>query len=433
MFPIKSLSTQADKISAVSERWMMSQPRIYRSFIRVKSLCDELEKNRLTVLTIGTNDCEQDRSFDFKAICDWFPMLLQALETTGNTSVHTVRLKEPFVEEAKTGILLSHLGYMKGLKHLEISWARGRLRRRRIWAKDLARCLRRTSSIETICIEVICAFEHGGEDLVSLNQAMQFHSTLKSLCLTNVDAASGSGKSRLELNSLLDSLATVPHLEKLELSSCALPDLGGGPSILKSNKGQIPAHILERDTTLGLLGDLKSALAISCLVEKSTKLHHLALRHCGLTNLHAHHLASVLCNDYGSCPSIRLEVLDLRSNVRITANHGQAWLVDCLILHDNFSLKEIHLDWYLSQQRHAVNLFGRMRFYTRLNRANRGLFLLKGTESRSDRDIWNQRMQILLAARDDLDVSFYFLRQDPTVVTGFKRESQRMIASQKNS
>jgi len=330
---------------------------------RTLSLCESIRSNDETLKEMHLDGEYYDSDMTSDEAGPYFRNVRQALESSQyNSSIQKIKIGERLVRdmpEQGLSTLLEHLGYLQGLQHLEISlWKRCRIR-----ALALANFFKRSPSIQSIVIWPMLSISNDG--LNELNRAVRHHATLESFHLLNIvtpGEQSTNYNPLFSLHSLIEALATVPHLRHLQLA---------------------PGFSVRPDS--GLLAQVESsAPALKKLIESCSNLESLALRNVGLTNTDVEGLAQALQQQQKSHRCARrpnnnkdqeqyscLKHLDLRFNTRIT-ELGYEMLVN-MLANSNYHLQYLDLDWNNSGK--CMQLQQDVNFYLTLNRVGRFTFL----------------------------------------------------------
>jgi Leucine-rich repeat (LRR) protein len=320
--------------------------------------------------------------------CPSFDYFLNAVRL--NRSVETVIVGEQVVQmtsQDNLNELLEALGHLQTLKILEISLPHI-LEQKKLSGASLAHFLQHASQLETLVLWPFLLFANQGE-LEETAQALHGHRSLKTMALMHIllrhenpsTGATGPGadddsaqrhQTFLRMDSLLDSLATIPHLETLHLAAgCRVNPQPG----------------VDHPISVDILAKLLST---------SASLKNLSLRNFGLTDDHCQRLIACMVND-----SSKLEYLDVRFN-SITVKGFRAFF-DMLRCH-NYVMK--YLETSLEE---ISDLYDEIQFYLLLNRAGRFTFFKSETATKAD------CVDVLGRTEDNIDAIYYFLRRNPSL------------------
>lgn len=318
--------------------------------------------------------------------CPSFDYFLNAVRL--NRSVETVIVGEQVVQmtsQENLNELLATLGHLQTLKTLEISLPYI-LEQKKLSGASLAHFLQHASQLEILVIWPFLLFANQ-EELEETAQALQGHRSLKTMALMHIllrhensstgatgdgDATAQRHQTFLRMDSLLDSLTTMPHLETLQLAAGCRVN---------------PPPGVDHPISLDILANLLST---------SASLKNLSLRNFGLTDDHCQRLIDCMVND-----SSKLEYLDVRFN-SITMKGFRAFF-DMLRCH-NYVIK--YLETSLEE---ISDLYDEIQFYLLLNRAGRFTFFKSETATKAD------CVDVLGRTEDNIDAIYYFLRRNPSL------------------
>lgn len=371
------------------------------------------------------------RDYPSPVILECWPQFLQALQTADpDCPIQSVCIGEALVHdltELQLGDLLEHLGYLPQLRHLEITqWQSRHRRQRRVRTTHLATFLQRARQLQSLSVWPFLSISQSSLPL--LNDALQQHPTLQSLHLLNL-VTPGSDSTTFDANfslcSLLEALATVPHLKQVQLA---------------------PGFSISPRT--GLLSTTPVAQASQALVHLLTArrdtLESLALRNVGLSNGHVKDLVQGLSqaaaaveakhDNVSSLPfsCSKLMHLDFRFNPNITES-GYQTLVKAISFvsprQPNFlALQYLDLDWV--NQGHGLQYEQEANVALALNRVGQQKYCqaharvwqdqvpawVACTQHGHDKNL-SSRQQQLSMEPSALDLIYILLQHNPSVIS----------------
>lgn len=288
----------------------------------------------------------------------------------GNTSVKRVFVGEMVVQmttEEQLNQLLEAVGQLTRLQALEVSLPHVN-EHKRLTGHTLRRLL------DAPCLETLVLWPFVRLDTqqeVDLTAAVvRDKRTLTQLVLYNI-LLSANNDAPVVLDPLLESLATVPHLDVLQLSA-------GLRVVVR--QGQPQSSPIGVDS-------------LGHLVESAPQLSSLAVRNFGLTNQHCIRLASSMTGHAGP------KLLDVRFN----AVSDAGFAAFRAMMEKNYRLEWLETDLLDAAMLKEIN------FLLLLNRAGRYTFL-KDTEATRD-----QCVEVLAGTEEDLDATYFLLRSQPAI------------------
>lgn len=330
-----------------------------------------LQDERTLCQRLDSNDDKLDRLLlrePRQLLCSpSFEAFLEALKK--NSTVKNVVVGELVVqvtEESKLCRLLEGLGNLKNLEQVEFTLPHLNVRKR-LSAASLGSFLNNAKKLRTLVLWPFIFLETRS-DVDIISNALRSHPSLRDLSFLNV--LLGPIANEVHLDPMLESLSTAPNLLNLQISA--------------GFRVQENFHPVQK------------ASSLQKLLESSRSLNSFALRNIALTDDDCHAMAQTLAEHKHTT---HLKYLDLRHNKIGPAGYVALW--NCL--KDNYRLEYVEID---SDDK---ELLTKINFFLRINRAGRYAFLKDAMASRS------QRVEILIEARRDIDVTFYLLRQNPLV------------------
>jgi hypothetical protein len=419
---------------------------------------------------INNNDPYLDR-LDLKEVsmvhCSpSFPTLVKTIRSGNNTTIHTVVVGEQVVQMMTSSEQLSELlealggGLRASLQRVEIALHQLNDRTKGIAALSLARFLQQACNIQMLILWPFVCFE-SQHHVQMVADAMANHANLRDLSLLNSIVQNNENENNtLSLDPLLKSLATVPNLANLQLSPglrivqprnynnqnapqqqqpqqhpseppcllrspqqslrCLLQGTNMLQSLALRNIGLKDDDIAAMVRTLagGTAGPLhqKQHTITTTTSTAAPLLQYLDLRfiHCCAdeTSSKRSYLAFLhLLRDHNNCRITYIDLEDKYSNkvnsitgssTAISSNNS---IANSVVADTSEDSKNKDNDSLLSLQ----EIKDQVDFYLHLNRAGRHAFLKDARASK------RRRVDILIASRHDVNLSFYFLRQNPCV------------------